>query len=237
MVRAILNGSKTQTRRVVKPQPEATIVGPDVMWAHGDESAHSGVGWYCCNADYPEEGSIFYRCPYGAPGDRLWVRETWGAVWPDVEPVPLKECIIEYRADLPHGCTDHPGGWPRGGEMGAPRWRPSIHMPRWASRITLEITGVRVERVQDISFADAAAEGFDLRDMDILHRVAHQAEADNWSLARSAGFTQEDIEAGESSGVLAVYWFLGLWDSINAKRGFGWDANPWVWVVEFEVIS
>lgn len=124
MVRALLDGRKTQTRRVVKPQPTAT--------------REEAIRTYGKGGTFILEAGFFgVRCPYGQLGDRLWVRETWGAC--AGSPV--------YRADDNATCPD--GG----------RWKPSIHMPRWASRITLEVTGVRVERLQDISEEDAIAEG------------------------------------------------------------------------------
>lgn len=153
MVRALLDGSKTQTRRIMKPQPEWTE--PESVWQHGD--GHSGTGWYVSNSDYPEEGALFYRFPYGQPGDLLWVRENgWEA--PDLSPRDLREGAdtwpaYEYDTE-PLMCWEN-------GELKKLGWkrRPSIHMPRWASRITLEVTGVRVERLQDISRGDAMAEG------------------------------------------------------------------------------
>ena len=187
MVRAILDGRKTATRRVVKPQPADDIApakfpSGEIAWksslrhAHGNTTAHF--------------------CPYGKPGDLLWVRETWAAIrcWEDghIEtpksiPKDLGAWNVAFAADEhPEHVEDR--GW---------SWKPSIHMPRWASRITLEVTGIRVERVRDISEEDAHAEGFD------------------------------------GSEYTAVTWFRNLWDSINAKRGYGWDANPWCWVVTF----
>lgn len=136
MVRAILDGRKTQTRRVVKKIPCACGVWDPTETPAIDErghymEGHSGVWWCeCCLSDP-------IKCPYGKPGDRLWVRETWGRL--DINGT------VEYRAD------ENPKS------VGV--WRPSIHMPRWASRITLEITGIRVERLQDISEDDARAEG------------------------------------------------------------------------------
>ncbi len=201
MVRAILDGTKTQTRRVVKPEP--TDYG--LEWIETPEGFAAWVDWGLTLDEGQQR-----LCPYGVTGDRLWVRETWGAVWPDVDRdyVPLEECNIEYRADLPPGCTDYPGQWPAEearGDPDAPKWRPSIHMPRWASRIMLEITGVHVERVQDISFDDAIAEGV------CVDAHGMRSECRNW--------------------------FCALWNSINAKRGYGWDANPWVWVIEFRRVS
>ena len=124
MVRAILDGRKTQTRRVVKPQPD--WIRPRVS---DDGIAHG----YCGSG--PTDG---IKCPYGTVGDRLWVRESWAKSGEVGD-------ATEYRADNPD-------------PIGA-KWRPSIHMPRWASRIDLEITGIRVERLQEISERDAMAEG------------------------------------------------------------------------------
>ena len=187
-VRAILDGRKTQTRRVIKPE------------------------WYrCLDFDEPEDiNNALVQCPYGQIGDRLWVRETWGAISPDEELRPLSECRIEYRADLPVGSTDYPGGWPADeahGNDDAPKWRSSIHMPRWASRITLEIVDVRVEKLQNITCFDCTAEGVHYREV-----VKKQCTA----------FPQDYHRT-----------FAELWDEINAKRGYSWASNPWVWVISF----
>jgi len=171
MVRAILDGRKTQTRRVVKlPVSE---IGKMVKY-RGD--------WVL-----PCEWS-----PYGKSGDRLWVRETWWQ-WGGTEK------RISYRADT------LPSFAPNGG------FRPSIFMPRWASRITLEVVDVRVERLQDISEDDAKAEG----------------------VMASGGWNADDTEycVGYRTA------FSRLWDSINAKRGYSWATNPWVWAVEFKVAT
>lgn len=179
MVRAILDGRKTQTRRVMKVPPKMV----------------DGVG-------------IVYesdKCPYGQAGDRLWVRETWGTN-PGNEHVKPSDFVhngahIYYKAD------DIKMNWQ------VERWRPSIHMPRWASRITLEVTNVRVERVQDISARDIRAEGIDLTISE-----------------------KNTVHAYHVKSYLQSH-FRRLWDSINAKRGYSWDSNPWVWVVEFKVID
>lgn len=180
MVRAILDGRKTQTRRVVRPQPPEEF-GFAICDPHG----------LCCwSADAEEGGDCFpsdnpMRCPYGQPGDRLWVRETWGYGEPrEVNPGTIIATAV-YRAD--------PDATPNNG------WKPSIHMPRWAGRITLGIIAVRVERVSDISTEDAFDEG----------------------ILQGAG---------------ARGRFRELWDSINSERGYPWESNPWVWVVEFRVI-
>lgn len=215
MVRAILEGRKSMTRRVVR-FPKHTYT-PDTDWVKSVHQDGNG-NWIAWSTDqtgldeftkraYPNgEG---FECPYGQSGDHLWVRETWGAVSKNEDPAPLKECKIEYRADLPADCTDYPGGWPAEEARGydeAPKWRPSIHMPRWASRIMLEVMGVQVEHVQDISALDVIGEGFPFHPNSMVVK-----DCPDW--ARAA--------------------FKGLWDSLNAKRGYGWDINPFVWVITF----
>ena len=195
MVRAILDGRKTQTRRVVKPQPESV-----------DLDARKIVA-------YTGGGALLQEnllCPFGGPRDRLWVRETWAPMcrtadphcWCADDPARQKNHFVEYRADTN---DPYPGEWPAEDARGyadAPKWRPSIHMPRWASRLTLEVTGVRVQRLQQITATDVQAEGW-----------------------RSS--TDDALVPG----------FAQFWDSLNAARGYGWDANPWVWVVEFTVLA
>ena len=217
MVRALLDGSKTQTRRVVKPAPEAdqvlrTVTGSSGFIYSVDDTPP---------VPYPAVRRIRWDCPYGQPGDRLWVRETFGYVSPDEFERPHAECNIEYRADLPLGCTDRPGSWPAdecAGDPARPRWRPSIYMPRAASRILLEIVSVRVERLQGIGEADCWAEGIEavagaLDDLAIIH------------LAKRMGCSFED----------AAPTYAALWESINGAGS--WDANPWVWVVEFKRVA
>lgn len=195
MVKAILDGRKSQTRRVLA-LPEFIRSEEDaadhatVAWA---PDGHSGPGFYGWMNEYAEEGAVLIRCPFGVPGDRLWVRETFR------ETVCLAGGVsksVEYRAD-----ALDPGG---------SSWSPSIFMPRWASRITLEVTEVRVQRVQEITNADAQAEGVD------------RAEMVPWPDGDPGTLGDESIRS-----------YLRLWDSLNAKRGFGWEANPWVWAVSF----
>lgn len=196
MIRAILAGTKTQTRRIAKPPTGA--VNPEWFWE--------------INPAHRENAGLL--CPYGVPGDRLWVRETWKALG-DIEP-----CACKCPApEVLYAATDAKK-WM---ETGLGNWKPSIFMPRWASRLTLEVTAVRVERVQQITDADAIAEGVGA------------------GFQMNAGYP--DYGAVNADGVCTITMdtaaasFGTLWDSINAKRGFGWDVNPWVWVVEFKRVT
>ena len=145
MVRAILSGSKTQTRRIVKPQPNAVHDGEPYWYIGGYR-----VWGYRPAAAVPlRAGGNPLPCPYGQVGDRLWVRETWARNENQLSDTRMDTSIV-YRADTEQRALDNGGEKP---------WRPSIHMPRWACRINLQITDVRIERVQDISRGDAMAEG------------------------------------------------------------------------------
>jgi hypothetical protein len=148
-----------------------------------------------------------YGCPYGKIGDRLWVRETFAYVSPDENRRPVEECNIEYRADTN---DKRPGGWDNDpDDPAALVWKPSIFMPRAASRITLEVTGVRVERLQDISEEDAIAEGAPVEDF-----------YGEW-------LVPDPMPQKPSQ------WYRDLWDKINAKK-CPWSSNPWVWVISFK---
>jgi hypothetical protein len=160
------------------------------------------------------------KCPYGQIGDTLYVRESFCYVDPDMWRGHIAECpSSEYwpghYEDWIIGCRKFGIGFKADGDgesqliAGDVKWKPSIHMPRWASRIHLEITGVRVERLQEISEEDARAEG-----------VNHQ----RWPESDPYYMTGRDA-------------FIELWDAINAKRGYSWDSNPFVWVVEFQPIA
>jgi hypothetical protein len=170
MVRAIMDGRKTITRRIVKPQPPQETLE---MRLHGDE-------WLPCWEDddcagcYVAHGDMGHRrrCPYGRPGDRLWVRETWAT--PMTEPCNRAEKAcpqFAYRAD--------------GDCLYVSSWRPSIHMPRWASRITLEVVAVRVERLNDISGEDSISEGIDLTGATDI--AARQSFRSLWESINGAG--------------------------------------------------
>lgn len=191
MVRAILEGRKSQTRRLLKPQP---------IWESGWEGYNEGC-WVYTNRN----GYCFPMGEYQhhiQPGDRLWVKENYAHGWPmnpgDVLPPDPRngQVAITYRAD---------GNVPFGGSG---KWRSCIHMPRWASRITLEVTEVRVQRLQDISEADAEAEGVQPR------------FADGWPSREHIG------------------GFYSIWASIHGLHGPGsWEANPWVAALTFKLAN
>jgi hypothetical protein len=199
MVRAILDGTKTQTRRVVKlptaknlelrwdnarVDPGFTDPIPTGQYLHV-EFRHKDDEWDgCMDRVY---------CPYGQPGDRLWVRETFALTGDNASPIVHPEHVgVAWRA------TDHPN---------ALKWKPSIHMPRWASRITLEIVSVRVERLQEISADDAIAEGHP-----------------------SLEWMSENV-----TNDAALDWYQDLWIDINGLES--WKSNPFVWVLEFRRIQ
>ncbi len=199
-VRGILAGRKTQTRRVAK------------LLLPGDKN-------YINAADSEEwRAERVKKCPYGVPGDRLWVRETW-ATGKSLDKLSALEIGLKCKG----------AGYTR---VGAPLWYPdgthrpwgdhdlqdfdgigknrnALFMPRWASRITLEITDIRVQRVQEITAVDCIAEGIPTRHMEI------------------------DGMPNLASAIMYISDFEALWDSINAKRGFSWESNPWVWAVSF----
>lgn len=190
MVRVILDGRKTMTRRVVRLRAgESAHEGDD-----GSLHAVANTTWGDCI-------ERIIHCPYGVPGDMLWVRETW-ATTEQAGDHPADSVVVHRATDPDWETMD---GW---------RWRPSKFMPRWASRLTLRITSIRVELVQDITEEDARAEGAPRSHQgDRPHCSRHPVPNDTHRLG-----------------------FVHIWDSINAGRGFGWDANPWVWVIGFEVV-
>lgn len=144
MVRAILDGTKTQTRRAVKPQPRDVPDGSYVdAYNHTSDWCFWSADNRLVNSVGPIDKTCMWRCPYGKPGDLLWVRETWAKRCADAEQFGTEEVLYKATSML----------------IVPPAWKPSIHMPRWASRITLRVTDVRVQRVQEISEEDAIAEG------------------------------------------------------------------------------
>ena len=209
MVRAILDGRKTQTRRIIKD----CTVGRDPI----SKFIQIGKKFIGC---YPEDVPELIRecCTYGVPGDRIWVRETFQGPLFDFEQMEAyQEDSSKFKK--PEFCVYKADGKPAPEFFDADDnlhcgWRPSIHMPRWASRITLEITGVRVEQLKSISEEEARSEG-----------VARLREG-FWKHYQP-GWTQHQLSARGS--------FATLWDSIYGSGE--WDRNPWVWVVEFNRIE
>jgi len=218
MVRAILEGRKTVTRRAVKPQPEVRMVdmiGPMLTFKN-----KRGGHWLYPNA----KAQIIADCPYGKPGDRLWVRETWYCDHFEVQQGPYLQPADMH--DLDQSREDGELVYAADGlapyEQDQPTWKPSIHMPRWASRILLEITDVRVERLQDITEEQALAEG--------IVGVPFRPD-DGWPICTGYMVGPDDGKTGLQT--TAAKAFAGLWDSV----GGNWNANPWVWVVEFKRVT
>ncbi len=222
MVRALLDPDhpKTMTRRVIKP---------GAMWGDAPICSVSELGnglfqlrsfpgdaWEIDDSTETDASAqvMGVPCPYGKVGDRLYVRE---AVRADSVPSVWSDLVIRYRADdsYRHVNFDEYDGWDT---LPADKWRPALFMPRWASRLTLEITGIRVERVQDISEADAVAEGM---------------TGYEWvDPPKGYGFPPQ-----MKSARLPQVQYRRQWDALNAKRGYGWDVNPWVWVIEFRRLT
>jgi hypothetical protein len=208
MVRAILDGRKTQTRRNIKYTTEHRgPINPAYLEAHKDHPGWKDI------------------CPYGQPGDFLWVREAHAiSANPDLKPW--------YR-------LDHEEARSSGPRVDV-KWRPSIHMPRWASRITLEVKGVRVERLQDISEDDAKAEGCearpfpgpwwegyrDLGDGELIHQQAVGETAPYWMIEPKKMPLTPWLDRSARDG------FRSIWMGLYGPDA--WDENPWVWVVAFE---
>lgn len=218
MVRALLDGTKTQTRRVVKWRDLASGLN---LGFSGLSAQQMPAGWVL---ESPSRTSSEWRCaptpcPYGQPGDRLWVREThapqadcWGSWERWLRGAGGEAPILHYGADFKPFQNDN------GFVIRKPfieRWRPSIHMPRWASRIDLEVTSVCVERLQDISASDAKAEG-----------IEGQSAHGPWR-----NYGRDGYWFPEGKDTAPVLSYRSLWDQINGPDS--WAANPWVWVVEF----
>ena len=200
MVRAILEGRKTVTRRVCKHQPSAN--------AHTTCASGNPMGaWW-------ETGKDIIRCPYGKPGDQLWVRETF---------IDLRGTGVEHRPDpdgplqrYAYAADCRPGSHSDEArkDFGL-KYKPSIHMPRAACRILLEITDVRVERLQDISEEQAKAEGARLY-------TDHAELGDWWHVDGIETYSADPRKSFEL-----------LWSSVGGE----WEANPWVWVVELKRVT
>jgi len=189
MVRAILDGRKSQTRRVIKNMPEQ----PNKTWYFDAyrPDGNKGVNW---NWWEPSGRMLLpqIKCPYGKKGDRLYVKETWGED-------PAYCDGVQYKADWTEEYHKHAR------DHSTWKWKSPRYMPRTKSRINLEIIDIRVEKIQDITVNDAGEEG-----------ISDERFADwigNYKLA-----------------------YKDLWDSVNKKRGYGWDTNPWAWVMEFKCL-
>ncbi|EOF4353847.1 hypothetical protein [Klebsiella pneumoniae] len=223
MVRALLSGRKTQTRRIIKPQPEATLSGS----LSGKWLSRPLNGLLL-----PKIEDIAIHCPFGAVGDRIWVRETWGVVSHELDEdgriqpwTPDRPATVIHEMPFGNGYYsghaiyaadgDFTWGDDDGYEDGRSCWKPSIHMPRAASRILLEITTVRVERLNAISEEDARAEG--IIDGGCL----------NCGEPEPCGCANPEPDATDA--------FAYLWQSIYGQEN--WNANPWVWVIYFERIE
>ncbi len=231
MVRALLSGRKTQTRRIMKPQPEPCPRGghwwPSNVFKtmlHIEEEMQNGKGGW--------GGLVGDACPFGDVGDRIWVRETWGAVSHELDEdgriqpwTPDRPATVIHEMPFGNGYYsghaiyaadgDFTWGDDDGYEDGRSCWKPSIHMPRAASRILLEITDVRVERLNAISEEDARAEG--IIDGGCL----------NCGEPEPCGCANPEPDATDA--------FAYLWQSIYGQEN--WNANPWVWVIEFKRIE
>jgi len=211
MVRAILEGRKLQTRRIVKDAQSLPTV-----WT-GDPDREAVPSWY--SEEY---------CPYGKPGDRLWVRETfWVRQWGNT----INGIGVDYKAG---GEPTHRSTRPDNvGQMC--RWRPSIHMPRWASRINLEITEVRVERLQDISENDAYEEGVTLtvpEEQTYYGQFRVLWESINGSCKRCKGHGV--VPAWSGSLAAGLEQTANDCPECHGTVPGSWDANPFVWVIEFK---
>lgn len=190
MVRATLDDRKTMTRRVCKPAEDAAL-----SYVVTCENSQWG----------DEEGDVLFSCPYGKVGDRLWVRETF--VQPEIG---HHKCPVYYRANEEDALFI-------GNQY---KWKPSIFMPRWASRITLEITVIRIERLNDITHEDAKSEGVETTTFP--------------SFAGSPFPCWKGYGKGKAYLDTALDSFKSLWRSINGEES--WAENPWVWVVEFKQV-
>lgn len=213
MVRAILDGRKTVTRRVMKHQPHdwASVTVERYHQAMVDRRGEQQPGPEVFGAWW-SDGECSCVCPFGQPGDQLWVRESW-----QLHEKFTDNCVVVYKANERNSWTEFHRRFPVEVARGVPErpfqahgFRPSIHMPRWASRILLEITDVRVERLQAITYEQAVAEGV-FREQRV------------WTATDEGGACHTYPEPA----------FRDLWIS----TGGDWDANPWVWVVEFKRVE
>ncbi len=205
MVRALLAGTKTQTRRIVKPRSPVSLFAVE---ADGSPMWTDGYILDPGNADWRMRDN-----PYGQPDDSLWVKETWKphSIYAHLKPSEIPDSKVFYAADEGYAPSNT-------------KWWPSLFMQRRFSRLTLKITEVRVERLQDISEEDALAEGI-------------QRYSDGFHWEPNAGWPGEPagMESARLVGRTAAQAYMGLWEDINGRESL--DANPWVWAVSFERVT
>lgn len=222
MVRAILEGRKTQTRRAITA---GTSEVSRKLWGMLDWTrcfADRGYrDWQYLHVGGPDDTMHRVRCRIAEPGDVLWVRENLRVVADGIEYAADNTECASLFSDLDGDRTCDL--WNRYAHEDGPDIHPttipSIHAPRWTSRISLEVTSIRVERVQAMCELDARAEG-----IGFYPRDAHDAAGYAYSPTSTRELTAKDV-------------YKNLWDSLNEKRGYSWDSNPWVWVIEFRVAS
>ncbi|STV03750.1 morphogenetic protein [Klebsiella pneumoniae] len=218
MVRALLDGRKTQTRRIMKVQPESNQLG---LLLITDSTKHSDIGkyhWAESNATGNHVRSKLFSCPFGAVGDRIWVRETWSSDFANYYPNDRVWYAADNNRRLDIEVVDGVRGiYSPESDVHVPfRWQPSIHMPRWASRILLEITNVRVERLNAISEEDATAEG-------VPPAGSLLPDYPGTFLTPKGDFATAKVA------------FQRLWESIYGEES--WKANSWVWVISFKRVE
>jgi hypothetical protein len=223
MVRALLSNQKTMTRRAIKDFPVSGYRwGGWIVESSSRKETGAATVVPESNSQYCATGKIAKLCPYGERGDRLYVRETWT--------YDNKEYVQTYKDEAWRGTPDHETAevYYRSSERDPdifPSWRPSIHMPRWASRTTLEITKIRVERLNGISEEDAIQEGIREENVIIGATCAGGSHRELYGIRY---FFDGGNEDGYEDAISA---FKALWESINGSGS--WNVNPWVWVVEF----
>lgn len=224
MVKAILEGRKTQTRRIVKPQVQEIYYMKN---APLDYHNYTREPWKPWKYDLDDGNSGSMLCPYGEHGDRLWVRETWFPTRFDVKQMLSRgdTSCIRYKAD---------GTYDPGRDCVGRSWKPSIHMPKAAARIWLEVEEVRVERLQEISEEDAIAEGVKENVCEMASECPSalcangcQGKGEYWNYLDEMQEGDPCYSAAES--------YKTLWQSINGPES--WEQNPWVWVVKFKRIE
>ncbi|EPS5422593.1 TPA: hypothetical protein R4126_002609 [Klebsiella michiganensis] len=220
MVRAILDGRKTQTRRIMAPQPADDI-------ERGIFPNPEVIGWKSSRR-HKHGSTTAHFCPYGKPGDRIWVREAFR-----VHSRATDVATLVYKASERNSWTEQTHRVPVAvcNKPATPeKWTPSLHMPRWASRILLEITDVRVERLNTISEEDAQREGVHTEVWDQTVVARNYAASDEFFQ-----FWSEDMPHHVEMNQLYRSSFRSLWESIYGEES--WKANGWVWVISFERIE